>query len=117
MSDQRKARYVIINEIDAPEPRMVCQWVPRIGYCYLDRRDGKHRHDGMRGDEATPIEAFGFVWTDNPDGSVSFYMSDKPVTATYRDGEPRRWQSRVQSFERRRLRVVSGKVLEAEHAE
>jgi hypothetical protein len=98
-----KPRYVIINDIDAPEPSMVCQWVPHVGYCYLDRRQGKPDHDGMKGTEATPIEAFGFVWTDNSDGTVSFYLSDITPTATYSDGEPRRWQSWVGSFERKQL--------------
>lgn len=97
------ARYVIINEIDAPEPRMVCQWVPGIGYCYLDRRGTKPDHDGMIGAEATPVEAFGFAWAENPDGTVSFYRSERPVTATYRDGVPRRWQHHADSFEFRRL--------------
>lgn len=103
--DQRP-KYVIINDTDAPEPRMVCQWVPGIGYCYLDRRDHKSDYDGMRGTEATPVEQFGFAWTDNPDGSVSFYLSDKPATATYQDGEPRHWQSGTTRFEYRRLVVA-----------
>jgi len=97
------ARYVIINEIDAPEPRMVCQWVPGLGYCYLDRSRNKPSHDGMSGVEATSVEAFGFAWTDNPDGTVSFYRSERAVTATYRDGEPRRWQNSADSFEWPRL--------------
>lgn len=102
-----RSQYVIINDIDAPEPRMVCQWVPGIGYCYLDRRDNKPDHDGMRSTEATPIEAFGFVWAHNADGTVSFYLSDKPVTATYRDGKARRWQSRSTGFEYRQLKAVA----------
>lgn len=104
MTKSPRAKYVIINDVDAPEPAMVCQWVPSIGYCYLDRRHPKPRHDGMRGLEATPIEAFGFLWVENSDGTVSFYQSDLPVTATYQDGEPRRWQSRATSFEHKVLR-------------
>jgi len=102
-----RARYVIINDIDAPEPNMVCQWVPGIGYCYLDRRNGKPRHDGMRGAEATPIEAFGFEWAEDRDGMVRFYQAERPVTATYRDGEPRRWQSRTTFFEYRRIKAAA----------
>jgi hypothetical protein len=102
-----KARYVIINDCDAPEPRMVCQYVPGIGYCYLDRRNNKPDFDGMRGVEATPIEAFSIVWTDNSDGTVSFYQSDRPIIATYRDGEPRRWQSRSTGFEYRQLKAAA----------
>lgn len=100
---QTTPRYVIINDCDQPKPDMVCQWVPGIGYCYLDRRGTKPDHDGMTGREATSLEAFGFVWTDNPDGTVSFYRSERPVTATYRDGVKRRWQHHADSFEFRRL--------------
>lgn len=95
--------YVIINDIDQPKPDMVCQYVAGIGYCYLDRRGSKPTHDGMRGHEATPVEEFGFVSVDNSDGTVSFYRADIPVTATYRDGEPRRWQHHADGFEFRRL--------------
>ena len=104
MRVQTPAPYVIMNDFDRPEPAMVCQWVPGIGYCYLDRTGTKPLHDGMRGAEATPIEAFGFVWTENSDGTVSFYLTDNPiVTATYQDGEPRQWQSPAKSFEFRQL--------------
>lgn len=98
-----KAPYVIINDCDLPSPNLVAQWVPGVGYCYLDRRGTKPDHDGMQGLRCTPVEAFGFVWTDNPDGTVSFYRSERPVTATYRDGRPRRWQHDADSFEFRRL--------------
>jgi len=80
--------YVIISEFDAPDPRMVCQWVPGVGYCYLDRRGNKPGYDGMTGAKATPIETFGIIPCDNPDGTVSFYGSaETPPTATYEDGK------------------------------
>ena len=101
MSDRPK--YVIINDCDRPEPRMVCQWVPGVGYCYLDRSRTLPSHDGMSGEEATRIEDFGLSWADNADGTVSFYATGQPSTATYRDGKPRQWQSMVRSFERRQL--------------
>lgn len=99
-----KPRYVIINDTDRPEPAMVCQWIPGVGYCYLDRGRGKPGFDGMVGAEATSLEAFGFVWAENRNGTVTFYRSDRPSIATYRDGEPRRWQNRADSFEFRKLR-------------
>ena len=99
-----KPKYVIINDCDAPQPAMVCQLVKGIGYCYLDRRGTKPEHDGMTGTEATSVEAFGFRWAEDPDGMVRFYLSDQPVTATYSDGEPRRWQSRDYGFEFRVLK-------------
>lgn len=104
-----KAKYVIIDDIDAPEPRMVCQWVPHIGYCYMDRRNNKADFDGMSGGEATPIEAFGFSVTEDRDGMVRFYRSDKPGTATYSDGEPRRWQSYISFFEYKKLTIAAGR--------
>ncbi len=98
-----RAKYVIINDFDAPEPKMVCQWVDGIGYCYLDRQGTKSSHDGMKGVEATSVGEFGFDYTENPDGTVSFYRSDRAVTATYRDGEPRRWQHGADQFKHRML--------------
>ena len=94
-----RPKYAIINDVDAPEPRMVVQWVERVGYCSLDRRTNKADFDGMKGAEATDIRAFGFSWAENRDGTVSFYRNDLPVTATYRDGEPRFWQSPAEFFE------------------
>jgi hypothetical protein len=65
----------------------------------MDRREHKSDFDGMRGHEATPIEAFGFLWVEDTDGVTRFYLSDITPTATYGDGGPRAWQSRVGSFE------------------
>ena len=99
--------YVILNDIDAPEPRMVCQWVPGIGYCYLDRTRGKPRHDGMSGTEATPLDVFGWTWAEDEDGGswVRFYRTDRPSTAIYPDGVPRRWQHESDYFEFKRLKA------------
>lgn len=97
-----KPKYVIINDTDAPQPAMVAQLVPGVGYCYLDRK--KSSFDGMKGHEATNVEDFGFTWAENADGTVSFYRNDRDPTATYHDGEPRRWQSRAVSFEWRVLK-------------
>lgn len=113
MSDQTKPRYVIINDTDAPEPRMVCQWVPRIGYCYMDRSRNKADFDGMRGDRSTPIEAFGFSVAEDADGMVRFYQSDRPVTATYYDGKPRKWQSYQTFFEWRQLKAAGSRKVKA----
>lgn len=99
-----RPKYAIVNDFDAPEPSMVCQWVPDVGYCYLDRKN-KASYDGMQGNEATPVEAFGIVSCDNADGTVSFYgPSEVAPTATYQDGEPRSWQSSVMCFERQQLK-------------
>lgn len=105
----KRAKYVIINDYDAPEPNMICQWVPGKGYCYLDRCKPKPRHDGMSGNAATSLSAFGFKWSEGDGGIVSFYLADDPplpVTATYHDGEPRRWQSALTYFEHRMLATI-----------
>ncbi len=98
-----RAPYVIINDCDQPCPNMVCQWVEGVGYCYLDRSRNKPDFDGMEGTEAIPIEDFGFVWAHNANGTVSFYRTDRPITATYSDGMPRTWQHWNDSFEFQRL--------------
>jgi hypothetical protein len=99
-------QYVIINDTDRPEPKMVCQFVQGVGYCYLDRNHRKSDFDGMGGADATSLREFGFVWTENSDGTVSFHLADHPplpVSAKYRDGSQRRWQSSAKSFEFRKL--------------
>jgi hypothetical protein len=98
------AKYVIINDTDSPQPSMVCQWVRGVGYCYMDRRGRKGDFDGMRGAEATPIEKFGFSVAEDRDGVARFYKTDRPITTTYRDGLPRRWQSPSTFFEWRILK-------------
>ena len=96
-----KPKYVIINDTDAPQPNMVCQWVPEVGYCYMDR--SKATFDGMKGRGATPVEAFGVLWAEDSDGMTRFYPSEKPPAATYQDGKPRRWHGITRSFEWKRL--------------
>ena len=100
--NQALPKYVIINEFDAPAPQMVCQWVPNVGYCYLDR--SKARFDGMDGRRATDIGAFGFSWVEYGKGMVRFSQT-RPVTATYEDGAPRRWQSPEREFKYSRVTV------------
>lgn len=91
-------KFVIINDADEPGPRMVCQWVPGVGYCYLDRSRNKNSFDGMKGPHKTPIEAFGFSYEEG-NGHVTFYQSGEPSTARYRDGHPRAWQSEFVKFD------------------
>jgi hypothetical protein len=107
-----KPKYAIINDVDAPVPSMVCQWVPKVGYCYMKREGGHEKYDGMAGGASTtPVENFGWAVQENPDGTVSFYRNGKPSFATYHDGSIRRWQHSAHSFEHRRLTVVKGKVV------
>lgn len=96
MEVSERYKYVIMNDTDAPQPNMVCQWVEGVGYCYLDRTNNKPRHDGMRGSEATPVTTFGVGWVEGK-GMVQFYVTH-PSFARYPDGMPRRWQSDVREF-------------------
>ena len=95
-----KPKYVIINDCDAPEWRMVCQWVPEVGYCYMDR--SKSFFDGMEGGDAMPVDAFGVLWMEGADGMTRFYPFGLNATAAYPDGAPRRWQG-ARKFEWGRL--------------
>lgn len=95
-------KYVIINDCDAPEPAMVCQWVPGVGYCYLDRTRNKPSFDGMVGEHATPVNTFGIIVHEGTDGIVTFRATGKSF-ARYPDGEPRRWQSSLPEFTHKRL--------------
>lgn len=97
-----KAKYVIINDCDAPQPAMVCQLVPGVGYCYLDRSGNKPSFDGMKGDEATSINTFGILVHEEADGTITFKATGKSF-ALYPDGQPRRWQSSVSEFTHRKL--------------
>ena len=103
-----RPKYVIVNEYDAPEPRMVCQWVPGVGYCYMDRTHGKSRYDGMTGSYIAPVFDFGFDIMENTGGLVSFHKA-RPSVALYLDGEPRRWQSSIHSFSRQMLEKKKGR--------
>jgi len=94
MSDRHK--YVILNDTDAPQPNMVCQWVEGIGYCYLDRTHNKPDFDGMTGSEATPVTTFGIQWIET-DGEVDFWVMGRSF-ARYTDGIPRKWQSSAPNF-------------------
>lgn len=100
-----RPKYAIINDTDAPHPNMVVQWVPNVGYCYMNRT--LSRHDGMQGSEATDIRAFGFSWAEDPDGVTRFYRNTLDPTATYSDGEPRLWQPRSDFFEWRMIKSIS----------
>lgn len=96
-------KYVIINDFDAPQPNMVCQWVEGVGYCYLDRTRLKPRYDGMVGTEASEVGAFGFCWEEKADGIVAFHRTDLGSVAVYRDGEYRRWCDSRDEFDHRQL--------------
>lgn len=81
---------------------MVCQWVPGVGYCYLDRTGNKPSFDGMKGEEATPINTFGILVHEAKDGIITFQVTGKSF-ARYPDGQPRRWQSSAPQFTHQRL--------------
>ena len=92
-----KARFVIINTTDAPEPNNVAEWIEGVGYCYMVRGGKRHSHkknfDGMQpGRETTPLDAFGIAACVRENDAV--FSTVVLSTATYTDGKPRRWQGR-----------------------
>ena len=90
-----KARFVIINTTDAPEPNNVAEWIEGIGYCYMVRKGKGHRHkkgfDGMQPNrETTPVDAFGIAVCVRENDAV--FSTVVLSAAIYLDGKPRRWQ-------------------------
>lgn len=106
MADKRPPKYAIVNTVDAPTPEMVAQWIPGVGYCYLDRTGNKPSFDGMPADEATGINTFGitvFEHGDGPNkGKVDFLATGRSF-ARYHDGLPRLWQDSRHTFTHTRL--------------
>ncbi len=88
-------RFAIMNTCDAPQRRMVCEWVPRVGYCYMMRNMEPHMkvYDGMKPPKPTAIQDFGFD-VDIMNGEAIF-QSFRPSSATYEDGKMRDWQDSV----------------------
>lgn len=85
-------RFAIMNTCDAPQRRMVCEWIPKVGYCYMRRSVEPHLKDfdGMMPSRPTAIESFGFV--SDVCGTEVVFRRVGPSTATYEDGTPRYWQ-------------------------
>lgn len=89
-------RFAIINTCDAPQRRMVCEYIKGVGYCYMSRETNTHLkfYDGMTASRPTAMEKFGFmVEYDNHVREVKFTRI-ATSTATYEDGKPRDWQDR-----------------------
>jgi hypothetical protein len=92
--DNSQPRFAIVNTADAPQRRMVCEWIPDIGYCYMMRQQEPHLKDfdGMRPARPTPIESFGFAVEIAGDEAIFTRTNDS--SATYEDGKLRPWQDR-----------------------
>ena len=89
-----RPRFAIMNTMDAPQRRMVCEWVPNVGYCYMMRHHEPHLKDfdGMNPPRPTSLEDFGFRVDVLSIEAVFTRIADS--TATYEDGKPRSWQDR-----------------------
>ncbi len=87
-------RFAIMNTTDAPQRRMICEWIPRVGYCYMMRMHEPHLKDfdGMKPLRPTDVREFGFK-VDFAAGEAHFTRIGMS-TATYEDGRPREWQDR-----------------------
>ena len=86
------SRFYIINEVDRPYARHVCELVNE-GLCYMSRSTNPSMasYDGMSvRPDSTPVEDFGFTIEDHGDQIAFTKTSDSK--ATYKDGKPRDWQ-------------------------
>ncbi len=89
----------IIDDCDAPEPRMmaVVMWSGRIGgykWEYVDRRQQARYEKGRSRtwpEKFTPLKSFGVLALFRSDGALRFERFG-PSQATYPDGKPRDWQ-------------------------
>ena len=86
-----KSKYVIIDDVDKPCARLICELVGDR-YYYM-RRDDKvlRRHGSMTGRFAIPLEDFGFTWTEYATGHTCFVRVAQSK-AKYPDGKIRNWQ-------------------------
>lgn len=93
-SKQINPRFAIINTCDAPCRRMVCQYVPKIGYCYNARSLEPHlkNYYGMEPGNPTSLEDFGFDIL--VVGELAVFTRNRECIATYEDGKHRPWQDR-----------------------
>lgn len=92
-------RFAIINTCDAPQRRMVCEYLDGVGYCYMARAMEPHlkMYDGMNPERPTSLEDFGFdIEISN---NEALFRRTRTWVATYEDGMPRKWQDRVYPFE------------------
>ena len=91
-------RFAIINTCDGPYKRMVCEWVEGFGYCYMNRLIDKSlkRFDGMTPKRPTSMEDFGFSVIVGE--KVAAFCQTAASSATYEDGQPRRWHDNSTNF-------------------
>lgn len=89
----------IIDDCDAPEPRMVVvvMWSGRVGgykWEYVDRRQAARYQRGFTKkfpERFTSLKTFGVAPLFRNDGALRFERFG-PSQATYHDGKPRNWQ-------------------------
>jgi hypothetical protein len=93
-----RPRFVILNDYDRPERRLVAQWVPGTGYCYMNRVEEPRlkQYDGVTATRPTNMEDFGFGIVVRG-SAVTFGMVGGNI-ATYADGRGRPWQDNTTSF-------------------
>lgn len=91
-AEAKPPRFAIINTTDQPSRRMLCEFIPGIGYCYMSRHEFPYlkEYDGMGASRPTAIETFGFS-AEVGRAEVVFTRTGES-TATYEDGEHRSWQ-------------------------
>lgn len=90
-------RFVIFNDTDAPEPRMICELVDGRYYYMARLYDKRLREYSMiPHNNVTAVEAFGFEIIEQT-WQTDFVLNGKSL-AKYKDGKPRNWQSSNREF-------------------
>ncbi len=87
-------KYVIINDVDRPCERLICERQPDGSYRYI-HPDHKHHPPMWAGTTATPLKFFGvqlIVIGEEGFPREFFGLVIRESTATYSDGRIRRWQ-------------------------
>lgn len=85
-------KYAIVNHCDRPCLRLVAQWVPDVGYCYMAQSyfPELKQYNGMRHPKPTDVRDFGFEIIEGSNGAM--FRKTGQTTARYDNGDWREWQ-------------------------
>lgn len=100
-------KYAILNSIDRPYERLVCELVDGK-YYYLQRavEEGLRDYDGMEPrDDTTSMEDFGFDCIEDASGLEVCFIKRRESVARYESGEIRPWQGKV-NFTHKRVKLT-----------
>ena len=87
--------FFIVDDCDAPKQRMIAV-LSEDGNLYYTHPK-LIGHGPMHGRRATNVKEFGFEIEEEESGTYKFTKTSRS-TATYPDGQPRRWQDTKMEF-------------------